>query len=94
MKYIVLIRFTEKGAGALQQSTDRAQSFAKAAASHNVKIEAQYWTVGSRDGVILLEGPDETSILRSIAELNAAGFVRTETLRALTAGEFDQVVKP
>lgn len=91
-KYIALVRFTEKGAGALQQSTSRARAFTQTAASHGVKVEAQYWTVGSCDGIILLDGPDESSVLRSVAHLNAAGYVRTETLRALTETEFDEVV--
>ena len=53
-RYISLIRFTEQGALALKQSTDRAAAFHKAAEKAGVKVEAQYWTVGAYDGVLIL----------------------------------------
>jgi len=91
-RYISLIRFTEKGAQAIKKSTTRASAFDRAAAKAGVRIEGQYWTVGAYDGVLIVNAREEQSALRCLAELSAAGFVRTETMRAFNAGEFQAIL--
>jgi uncharacterized protein with GYD domain len=91
-RYVTLLRFTEKGASHIAKSTSRAKDFNRAAADAGVKVLAQYWTVGAYDGVLILEGADENAVLRVLAELAAAGNVRTASLRALSDTEFDAVV--
>jgi len=90
-RYLTLLRFTEQGAKAIKKSTARAAAFADAAAKAGVKIESQYWTSGAYDGAIVLSAQDETRALQCLAALAAAGNVRTETLRAYDAGEFDVI---
>jgi uncharacterized protein with GYD domain len=90
-RYVSLIRFTDQGARALSKSPDRGLAFRKAAEKAGVKVEAQFWTAGSCDGVLILGG-DEKGILRCLAQLAALGDVRTETLRALDAEEFKAVL--
>ena len=92
-RYISLFRFTEQGAKAIKQSTARAQAFAAAAAKAGVKVEGQYWTVGAYDGVLILSAEQESDALRLLAALAAAGNVTTETMQALTAPEFEAIVK-
>lgn len=86
-RYISLIRFTDQGARALKQSAARALSFRKAAEQAGLTVEAQLWTAGSCDGVLILSGAEQ-QILRCLAQLVARGNVRTETLRAFDAEEF------
>ena len=90
-RYISLIRFTEQGAHALKKSTDRAAAFRKAATKAGVKVEAQYWTVGAYDGVLILGADDEKKALRCLTELASAGNVRTETMQAFGANEFSAI---
>ena len=90
-RYLTLLRFTEQGGKAIKKSTARAAAFADAAAKAGVKIESQYWTTGAYDGAIVLSAQDETRALQCLAALAAAGNVRTETLRAYDAGEFDAI---
>jgi uncharacterized protein with GYD domain len=90
--YISLLRFTEKGASNLKKSTTRASAFAKTAARSGVRIEAQYWTIGACDGVLILSADSETKILHCLAELAAAGNVRPETMQAFDAKEFGTLV--
>ncbi len=87
-RYISLIRFTEKGAAAVRQSPKRAQAFAKAAEKTGVKIEAQYWTSGQYDGVLIMSAPKAEQALRCLSELVAGGNVKTETLQAFDSKEF------
>ena len=91
-RYLSLIRFTEAGGRAVKKSTTRAAAFCKAAEEAGVKVEAQYWTVGAYDGVIILRADDEKKVLRCLADLAAAGNVRTATLQAFDAEEFGAIV--
>lgn len=91
--YISLLRFTDKGAANIKKSPARAAAFAKAARSHGVKIEAQYWTTGSVDGVLVLGADNEKQALRCLADLAAAGNVRTETVQAFDATQFKALLK-
>ena len=91
-RYISLLKFTEQGVKAIKKSTARAHDFNAAATKVGVKVEAEYWTVGRFDGVLILSGPNEQSVLRVLAELASLGNVRTQTLQAFTDPEFDAIV--
>jgi len=92
-RYISLFRFTEQGAKAIKQSTTRAKDFANAAAKAGVTIEAQYWTVGAYDGLLILSAKNEGDALRLLVALAAAGNLTTETLQGLSATEFDAIAR-
>ena len=90
-RYISLLRFTEQGAKNIKKSTARAHAFYKLAAKSGVKVEAQYWTMGKYDGVIILSADSEKKVLHLLASLASLGNVRTSTMQALTDKEFDAV---
>jgi len=92
-RYLTLLRFTEQGMKTVKKSTARAAAFREAAAKAGVKVEAQYWTTGAYDGVLILSAEDETKALQCLAALAGAGNVRTETLRAFNAQEFGSLVE-
>ncbi len=86
--YISLLRFTDKGAREIKKSTSRAMAFDKAASKAGVRIEAQYWTIGACDGVLILSADTERKVLHCLTELAAAGNVRPETMQAFDAKQF------
>ena len=90
-RYITLLRFTEQGVKELKKSTSRAEAFRQAAETLGVKVEAQYWTTGEYDGALIFSAEKESNVLRCLAALAAAGNVRTQTLKAFTAKEFDAI---
>jgi len=87
-RYISLLRFTEKGAREIKNSTTRALDFDKLAEKSGVRVEAQYWMFGACDGLLILSADTADAVLRCLTELTAAGNVRTETMRAFDAREF------
>ena len=89
-RYITLIRFTDQGARAIQKSAARAAGFRTTAEKAGVTVEAQYWTTGAHDGVLVLNG-DETKVLHCLTELAAAGNIRPETMQAFDAKEFGAI---
>jgi uncharacterized protein with GYD domain len=91
VRYLALLKFTEQGVKNIQKSTARAAAFRETAAKAGATIEAQYWTTGSYDGVLVFSAENESTALRCVAALAAAGNVRTQTLRAFEAKEFDAI---
>ena len=91
IRYVTLLRFTEQGAKNLSKSTSRAAAFKEAASKAGVRVEAQYWTVGACDGVLMISAEDEKKALSCLASLSVTGNVRTETLRALDENEFQAI---
>ena len=91
-RYVSLIRFTDQGASHISKSPSRAEAFSQAAKKAGVNVEAQLWTAGSCDGVLILSG-DEKKILHCLSQLAARGNVRTETLRAFDAKEFKALAR-
>jgi len=87
-KYISLLRFTEKGAREIKNSTARAAAFDKAAEKAGVRIEAQYWLLGDYDGLLIISADKEQQALKCLAGLLASGNVRSTTMPAFDAKQF------
>lgn len=92
-RYITLLNFTGKGSTAITDSISRAHHFEELATKSGVTVEGQYWTIGSHDGVLILQADKEERILHLLAGLASLGFVSTTTMRAFTDVEFDAVLK-
>ena len=91
-RYVSLLRFTPQGVKNLKQSPTRAAAFCKLAAKQGVKVEAQLWTTGNYDGILILNAASETKALGVIAKLAATGNVSTQTIQAFDAKEFGKIV--
>ena len=90
-RYVTLIRFTEKGAREIKKSTERARAFDDAAEKAGVRIEGQYWTLGAYDGLLIMSADNSEKALHCLTELAAGGAVRTETLPAFDAKQFEAI---
>lgn len=91
-RYVSLLKFTQQGVRSLKESSARATAFCKAAEKAGVKVEAQLWTTGEYDGILILSADDETKVLATIAKLAALGNVQTQTLQAYDASQFTAIV--
>ncbi len=80
--FIALLDFTDQGIRNLKDSLLRADQFTAMAEEAGAKVVAQYWTIGSHDGVLILEAPNGEVAASILLALGAAGSVRTTTLRA------------
>jgi uncharacterized protein with GYD domain len=92
MRYVSLLKFTEKGAAEIKDSRRRAEAFSQATTASGVRVIAQYWTIGEFDGVLILEAETEQAALRCLYELAADGAVKPQSMRAFDAEEFEQVL--
>ena len=91
-RYVSLLKFTQQGIRSLKKSSVRAAAFCKAAGKAGVKVEAQLWTAGEYDGILILSADDETKVLATIAKLAGLGNVQTQTLQAFDSTQFAAIV--
>ena len=55
------------------------------ASESKVKVLAMYWTLGRYDGVLIVEGPDEKTVMKML--LQFGDYVATETMVAIPREE-------
>lgn len=90
--YIVLASFTDQGIRNVKETTKRADAVKEAAKKFGITAKEFYWTMGSRDVVVIFDAPDDASMTALNMSIGSAGNVRTETLRAFTRDEMNGVL--
>ncbi len=91
--YIALLDFTDQGIRNIKDSPHRADQFNEMASQKGARIVAQYWTIGSYDGVLILEAPSEEVAASILLGLASAGNVRTTTLRAYQWADAQELIQ-
>ncbi len=90
--FIVLLDYTDQGIRNIRDSPQRADSFNEFAEKHGARIVSQFWTIGSHDGVFIMEAPDDEVAASVLLHLGAGGNVRTTTLRAFDWVEAQELI--
>ena len=90
--FVVLLDFTDQGIKNLNDSPHRADVFNEFAEKAGVRIISQYWTMGSHDGVLIMEAPSEERAASVLMHLLSGGNVRTTTLRAFDWAEAQELI--
>ena len=90
--YISLWNFTDQGIRAVKDTTKRAGIMKELAQNAGVTVKDIYWTLGTYDGVVIFEAPDEETLAAVGLALGALGNVRTQTVRALSLDEMNAVL--
>jgi uncharacterized protein with GYD domain len=91
--FIVLLDYTDQGIRELRDSPRRADEFNALASRSGIKVVGQYWTIGSHDGVLVMEAPTEEIAASVLLGLGASGNVRTTTLRAFDWAEAQELIE-
>lgn len=90
--FITNIKFTEQGIQNIHESPKRAAAFKSAAKKMGVKVSDIYWTLGSCDGVIVFDAPNDETATAAMLYLSSQGNVQTTTARAFNSGEIEKVI--
>ena len=91
--FIALLDFTDQGIRNIKDSPHRADQFNEMAERAGARVVAQYWTIGSHDGVLILEAPNDEIAASILLALGASGNVRTTTLRAFEWAEAQGLIE-
>jgi uncharacterized protein with GYD domain len=92
VRFVMLIKFTDKGIATVKESPARAEAFRAAASKAGAVVESQFWTLGEYDGMLVFQAPDEPIAVGLALELGRHGNVRTCLLRAFDATQFKEIV--
>jgi uncharacterized protein with GYD domain len=87
--YIELMKFTDKGAQNVKDTTKRAAAAKELARKYGVNMREIYWTMGEYDVVCVLEGDSEASLTAFNLAIATQGNVRSQSLRAFSASEIE-----
>ena len=90
--YIVLSSFTDQGVRNAKDTTKRAEAVRDLAKKFGVTVRQFYWTLGSFDVVVIADAPDDASMTALGLAIGALGNVRTQTMRAFSRDEMDDVL--
>ena len=91
--YISLMRWTTQGRAGLPAWRDRVEDGERLIQESGGKLVGVWVTLGRYDVVEVFEAPDDDSALEIITRLQAHGGEHTETLRAFTREEAEEVIR-
>jgi uncharacterized protein with GYD domain len=91
--YIILINWTNQGIGKINESPDRYSSFKALVEKAGGKLIGGYYTLGEYDVVIIIEAPNDETVMSLMFKVGSAGNVKTKTLKAFTAEEGIKIIK-
>jgi uncharacterized protein with GYD domain len=72
---------------------DRGAAAAQAAESLGCKLQGLWWSFGERDGVFLLEAPDNVAVVALSMVVGATGQISTEAIPLLDMNEAQDAMR-
>jgi len=91
--FITLVKLTDEGAKNLRNLPALAQANQERAEGLGIKLQGWYLTQGEYDIVVVAEAPDAETMLAQAVGVSGTGNARTQTLRAYTVEELQQVLQ-
>jgi len=91
--YIILMNYTDQGIRNIKESPMRIEAGDKALEALGGKLIGTYTVMGQYDRVAIVELPSDELAMTTVLGLNAAGNVRTTTLKAFAGEQFAEMVK-
>jgi uncharacterized protein with GYD domain len=91
--YITLMRWTTQGFVGLPKWRERVEEGERIIEEAGGKLVGVYVTLGRYDVVEVFEAPDDETAIQILMKLNQYGAEHTETLRAFTREEAEEIVK-
>ena len=91
--YISLMNLTEQGVKDVKNAPQRIKEAVKGLEAMGSKLLAFYTVMGEYDYVAIAEAPSDKVAMTFLLGLGAGGNVRTKTLKAFTAEQFEEIVK-
>jgi uncharacterized protein with GYD domain len=91
--YVSLIRWTSQGRMGLPAWRDRIEDGEREIADAGGTLVGVWVTLGRYDVVEIFEAPDDETALEILTRLQRHGAEQTETLRAFTREEAEDIIK-
>lgn len=92
-KYVVLVNWTDQGMKNVRETVQRAEGVRQLTEQFGGTMDILLWTQGRHDLVAIIDMPDDESFAALGLQIGMAGAVRTESLRAFTADEMNNILE-
>jgi uncharacterized protein with GYD domain len=89
--FINLATFTDQGIKNIKESPDRLNAFRAMAEKMGLTVKSAYYTLGSYDMVVIVEGPEDAG-MAALMKLGSLGNVRSQTLRGFSPEETKAII--
>ena len=90
--YVILASFTDQGIRGVKDTAKRAKGFRDLAKGMGVTVKDIFWTFGSYDVVVTMEGPDDETVASLMMKVGALGNLKSQTLRAFPESQIDSLL--
>ena len=90
--YLLLCNFTDQGIRTIKEAPERRRRAEQRAEQMGCKIVAAFLTIGPYDLAMRVEAPDDETFARFALALGAQGNLRTTTLKAFPADDFERII--
>jgi len=91
--YILLINWTEQGRNKIKESSDCFNSFKASLEKAGGKVIGCYYTFGEYDVIIIMEAPNDETVMSLMLKVGSVGNVKTKTLKAFDVDEGLKIIK-
>jgi len=91
--YVSLMRWTSQGLAGLPAWRERVEEGERIIESTGGRLSGVYVTLGRYDVVEIFEAPDDETAAEIVLKLQRYGAEHTETLRAFTRDEAEQIIR-
>jgi uncharacterized protein with GYD domain len=91
--YITLMRWTTQGYAGLPKRRERLEEGERIIKDAGGSLVGVYVTLGRYDVVEVFEAPDDDVAIEILMKLNQFGAEHTETLRAFTRDEAEEIIR-
>jgi uncharacterized protein with GYD domain len=91
--YLVLWKWTEQGAKAVNETVARAEAVKSDIQRRGGKVTEFRWTLGQWDGFLVAEVENDQILTAALLKVAGGGSVKTQALRAFDEQEMRQILK-
>ena len=91
--YVTLMRWTSQGIAGLPAWRERVEEGERIIEAAGGNLVGVYVTLGRYDVVEIFEAPDDAVAIEILMKLNRYGAEHTETLRAFTRDEAEDIIR-
>ena len=91
--FVTLYNFTDQGVKGIKDSPQRLKAAIRAFEAKGGKLLGAYYTMGEFDLIVIGEIADEQAGLAHTLATVSLGNVRSKTLKAYSATEFEEIIK-
>jgi uncharacterized protein with GYD domain len=91
--YVLLVNWTDEGIRKIKESPERYLSFKVSVEKAGGKLIGAYYTLGEYDVVLIIEAPNDDTVLSLMLKVSSFGNVISKTMKAFTADEGINIIK-